>query len=257
MATPEALAEEAAATAAEIAAAEAEVHEVEASIEDGADVPFDRVPKLEHRLRLLRTRFRGLGRRRDEASTDRRLGELQQLREVIESEAGATGEQLVEMGTAAYDAMVTFLKAIDAANVRHAGWLEQLRSHGVAGFGGAVVPPPHNAGIGVTGSMIAIDRSRLDLLDVEGAAVSVSNAAKVVANFGVAPPAEEVPFLVGLASIVSEVPDMAADMRFFRNASGTVHAVGEEFIARMPSAIRDMTELSRDEWLAEQWSSAG
>lgn len=242
--TPEALAEEADATAAEIAAAEAEVREVEASIEDGADVEFDRVPRLEHHIRLLRTKLRGLGRRRAEAATDRRHAELVQLRAELEAEADAGAERIEKLGVVAHRALVAFIEAARAHNDQHAHRAGQLSSYGVSGFGAAAEPPPHNVGLGLDGQgAIAVGLRRLGRLDVPDELVALADGNS--------------PLLRGIAAAISrEVADVPADMRFFRNASGTVHAVGEDFIARMPSAIRDMTELSRDEWLAEQWSSA-
>lgn len=259
MGKPEELAQEAVDTAAEIEAVQVEVAQAEAAIERGEDVPLDRVPTLEQRLRHLVTRAKGLGRRRDVAVEDRRLAQVTAFRAKIEKQIDAEDvAELDQLGEAAWDAMVTWLTAMQQRNARHNEWVGWLRDHGVGAFGGAAEPPPSNGGIGVAGGEIAIGRRRIGRLSVEGAAESLATSAQAVARGEAAPAAEDVPALKSVrASFAREVPEIEADVRFFRHTTtGAVHFFGPEFLTRSPQVLKGMEELSRGEWLQAQWNAA-
>lgn len=258
MTTPEALQEEAAATAAEIEAAEAEVAEAEAAIEEGADVEFDRVPKIEHRLRLLRTRLRGLGRRREVAATDRRLGELEKLRAVLEEEAVEHAQQVAQAAGAAYEAIVPLFDAVRRCNDWREARLAELHAHQVPAWGGAVTPSPAHAGLGVNGAQIAMGRLRVEALDPVPVAAEIARIVRDLGDYGAAP-AEEVPFLAGLAGrVLHEASEHSEDTRFFRHReNGNWFTMSTEYAERTPHALTNLDEKTREEWVAEQWRSAG
>lgn len=257
MSTPEVLQEEADAVAVEIEAAVAEVAQVEAAIEEGADVPFDRVPKLEHRLRLLRTRLRGLGRRRAEAATDRRLVELEQLRVEIEEGAVGHAQAIAQTARVAYEALVPFFAAVRDFEQWRGARLQELRDHRVPAWGGAAAPSPQHAGLGVSGDRIALGRLRVSGL--EGAVVA-DELSRVIREFGeYGPrPVEEVPFLAGLAGrVVHEATELPVDTRYFQNReTGGWFTFSGEYAERSPNSLLNLDERTREEWVEEQWRSA-
>lgn len=258
MPTPEELAQEAVDTAAEIVSIEAEIAAVEGAIERGEDVAEDQVPTLERRLRLLRTKAQGLGRRRDDAVEARRLAQVTEFRAKIVAQIDEEDvEELARLGEQAWDSMVAWLTAMAERNQRTDEWVGWLRDHGVGAFGGAAEPPPSNAGMGVAGGEIAIGRRRVGRLSVEGAAVDLANSAQGAARGGSALAAEDVPALKSIrASFGREVAELSQDTKFYRNKSGALHAFSSEYIESVPTVLKDMTEVSRGEWIAEQWRSA-
>lgn len=258
MPTPEQLAQEAVDTAAEIDAVQGEVAQAEAAIERGEDVPLDRVPTLEQRLRHLVTRAKGLGRRRDDAVEDRRLRQVTEFRAKIEAQIDEEDVELIdELGQQAWNSTVAWLTAMAERNQRHDEWVGWLRDHGVGSFGGAAEPSPENAGVGISGGEIAIGRRRIGRFHVEGAAEALAQSAQGVAQGGTAPAAEDVPVLKSIrASFGREVAELSQDTKFYRNKAGALHSFSSEYIERVPTVLKGMTEVSRGEWIAEQWRSA-
>lgn len=254
-------------TAEHVTAAEQEASEAEAAVEllerrvaDGSDdtITAETIEQQRGKSRFARLRAAGIARKAERAEMARRLRACDDLRREVEGHVGGAGKEFAKLLADAEKAVAAFVSAVDERNRHVYDWHRRAQALDVKPHSSPLIPPKADAHLATTGhggdhrsAGVVAGRRRVQMQDpihflrvvlsrVTSQTVDPNNAV-VTGMSGLDGDPYEL-----LANIDAEVPELPADVKFFRGPNGALLWFDQD---RMPEEhiLKTLTPVSRKE----------